>query len=66
MNYDKKIKELEKENDKLRDENESLWMLLEELEESRVDNPKYKEHFEAAFKKVRCESLMTSKVEVEA
>ena len=53
------IDELEHEITKLRDENESLWFLLEELEKSNVADPRYKEQFEEAFGRMRQMSLMT-------
>tara|TARA_A100001515_G_scaffold6680_1_gene5673 strand:+ start:1560 stop:1772 length:213 start_codon:yes stop_codon:yes gene_type:complete len=53
------IDELEHEIAKLRDENESLWFLLEELEKSNVADPRYKKQFEEAFGRMRQMTLMT-------
>lgn len=53
-----RIQELEKEIESLRDENESLWFLLEEFEKSNLLNSEYKKNFDEAFKKARMQSLM--------
>lgn len=46
-----KLRKLENKVVELEDENASLWGLLEELDNSNVGNPIYREHFDAAFKK---------------
>ena len=61
-----KVYELEKEVESLRDENESLWFLLEEFEKSNLVNPEYRKNFDEAFKKARFHSLMTMKKAGEA
>ena len=54
------IKKLKKEIIQLRDENASLWFLLDELERSNISNPNYKKNFEEAFKQLRKSISMTS------
>ena len=61
-----KLYELEKEVESLRDENESLWFLLEEFEKSNLINPEYKKNFDEAFKKARFHSLMSVRKVTEA
>lgn len=56
-----KVHELEKEVESLRDENESLWFILEEFEKSNLVNPEYRKNFDEAFKKARFNTLMVSK-----
>jgi hypothetical protein len=60
------IKELEKEVESLRDENESLWFILEEFEKSNLTNVEYKQRFDEAFKKARFNSMMAVKKVMEA
>lgn len=55
---DKIIKELENEIDSLRDENESLWFLLEELQNS--NKALFEEHITKALLDLRVKSLMTT------
>ena len=70
MEYHKKLEEkvemLKKENQRLEDENASLWFLLDELEKSNIANPEHRELFEGVYDKLRYQSLMTIKVEGEA
>jgi len=61
-----KVFELEKEVESLRDENESLWYLLEEFDKSNLSNMEYKERFDEVFKKARFNSLMTARKVTEA
>lgn len=61
-----KINKLEKEIESLRDENESLWFILEEFEKSNLINPEYKTNFDEAFKKARFHSLMSVRKVTEA
>ena len=60
------IKELEKEVESLRDENESLWFILEEFEKSNLTNAEYKQRFDEAFKKARFNSMMAVRKVTEA
>ena len=60
------IKELEKEVESLRDENESLWFILEEFEKSNLTNVEYKQRFDEAFKKARFNSMMAVRKVTEA
>ena len=57
----KEIKELKKEMARLKDENESLWFILDEMKKSNISNPEYSEHFEKAFSKLRHQNKMLSK-----
>jgi len=70
MEYHKKLEEqvakLKKENQRLEDENASLWFLLDELEKSNIHNPEYKEMFEEVYEKLRYQSLMTVTTDGEA
>lgn len=61
-----KVFELEKEVESLRDENESLWYLLEEFDKSNLSNMEYKERFDEVFKKARFNSLMAVRKVMEA
>ena len=61
-----KVYELEKEVESLRDENESLWFLLEEFEKSNLVNPEYRKNFDEAFKKARFNSMMAVRKVTEA
>ena len=61
-----KIYELEKEVESLRDENESLWFILEEFEKSNLVNPEYRKNFDEAFKKARFQTLMAVRKATEA
>ncbi len=60
------IQELEKEVESLRDENESLWFILEEFENSNLTNIEYKKRFDEVFKKARFNSLMAVRKVTEA
>jgi hypothetical protein len=61
-----KIYELEKEVESLRDENESLWFLLEEFEKANLTNAEYKKNFDEVFKKARFQTLMAVRKASEA
>jgi len=65
-NLQQKIYELEKEVESLRDENESLWFILEEFEKSNLVNPEYRKNFDEAFKKARFQTLMAVRKATEA
>lgn len=62
----KKIKSLENEIEKLKDENEILWFLLEQLEDRYSNDDNYKEIFNEIYKESRYQTLMKSKYESEA
>ena len=62
----KKIKTLENEIDKLKDENEILWFLLDEIEKRYTNNSDFKEIFNEIYKESRYQTLMKSKFESEA
>lgn len=55
------IKKLEDQAEKLLDENNSLWFMLDELDKSNITNPEYFKHVAAAIKNVRKSKLMTPK-----
>jgi len=55
------IEKLEKQIEKLLDENSSLWFMLDELDKSNVTNPEYFKHVATAIKNVRKSKLMTPK-----
>jgi|TARA_R100000808_G_C2099133_1_gene116823 hypothetical protein len=52
---------LQKEIDKLIDENNSLWFMLDELDKSNVTNPEYFKHIAEAIENLRKLKLMTPK-----
>jgi hypothetical protein len=56
-----KIKELQKQMEKLLDENSSLWFMLDELDKSNVTNPEYFKHVAEAIENIRKSKLMTPK-----
>jgi regulator of replication initiation timing len=60
------VQDLQKEVESLRDENESLWFILEEMDKSSLTNPEYKEKFDEVFKKARFNSLMAVRKVTEA
>jgi len=55
------VEKLEKQIEKLLDENSSLWFMLDELDKSNVTNPEYFKHVATAIKNVRKSKLMTPK-----
>ena len=55
------IKKLEDQAEKLLDENNSLWFMLDELDKSNVTNPEYFKHVASAIKNIRRSKLMTPK-----
>lgn len=61
-----RISELEKEVESLRDENESLWFILEEFDKSNLTDIEYKQRFDEAFKKARFQSIMSIRKVTEA
>lgn len=61
-----RINKLEKEIESLRDENESLWFILEEFEKSNLINPEYRKNFDEAFKRARFNSVMSIRKATEA
>lgn len=61
-----RINELEKEVESLRDENESLWFILEEFDKSNLTDIEYKQRFDEAFKKARFQSIMSVRKVTEA
>ena len=61
-----RISELEKEVESLRDENDSLWFILEEFDKSNLTDAQYKQRFDEAFKKARFQSIMSVKKVTEA
>lgn len=61
-----RISELEKEVESLRDENESLWFILEEFDKSNLTDVQYKQRFDEAFKKARFQSIMSIRKVTEA
>ena len=61
-----RISELEKEVESLRDENDSLWFILEEFDKSNLTDVEYKQRFDEAFKKARFQSIMSVKKVTEA
>jgi len=59
-----KIEELEKQIEKLSDENSSLWFMLDEMDKSNITNPEYFEKIEEVINNLRKSRLMThTKVE---
>ena len=52
---------LQKEIDKLIDEKNSLWFMLDELDKSNVTNPEYFKHIAEAIENLRKLKLMTPK-----
>ena len=65
---DKKTKEkilkLETEIKKLRDENASLWFMLDEIDKSNIYNYDHRKKFEEVFNKLQKQTIMThTKVE---
>jgi|TARA_R110002020_G_scaffold235867_1_gene448170 arsenate reductase-like glutaredoxin family protein len=55
------IKKLEKQIEKLIDENSSLWFMLDELDKSNITNPEYFKHIAEAVESIRKSKLMTPK-----
>ena len=56
-----KIEKLQKQLEKMSDENNSLWFMLDELDKSNVTNPEYFKHIAAAIENIRKSKLMTPK-----
>ena len=56
-----KIKKLQNQVEKLLDENNSLWFMLDELDKSNITNPEYFKHIAAAIENIRKSKLMTPK-----
>tara|TARA_R100000008_G_C3562135_1_gene156859 strand:+ start:871 stop:1089 length:219 start_codon:yes stop_codon:yes gene_type:complete len=55
------IKKLQGQIDKLIDENNSLWFMLDELDKSNVTNPEYFKHVAEVVENLRKIKLMTPK-----
>ena len=56
-----KIEKLQKQLEKMSDENSSLWFMLDELDKSNILNPEYFKHVAAAMEKIRKSKLMVTK-----
>ena len=56
-----KIEKLQKQLEKMSDENSSLWFMLDELDKSNVTNPEYFKHVSTAIENIRKSKLMTPK-----
>ena len=54
-----KIKKLEIEIKKLRDENSSLWFMLDEIDKSNIYNYEHRKKFEEVFNKLQKQTIMT-------
>lgn len=60
---EQKIKELKKELKRLKEENESLWHMLDELKKSDITNLEYQKHYEKIIAKTNERAkLMSTKV----
>ena len=60
---EQKIKELKKELKRLKEENESLWHMLDELKKSDIANLEYQKHYEKIIAKINERAkLMSTKV----
>ena len=53
-----KIEELEKQLEKISDENSSLWFMLDELDKSNISNPEYFKHVQDTMDNLRRARLM--------
>ena len=56
-----KIKKLQNQVEKLLDENNSLWFMLDELDKSNITNPEYFKHVAKAIENIRKSKLMVPK-----
>jgi len=54
------IKKLQKQIDKLLDENNSLWFMLDELDKSNVSNPEYFKHVQEIMDNLKETRKITS------
>ena len=60
---EQKIEELEKEIKRLKEENDSLWFMLDEIKKSNITNLEYWKHYEEIYKKINeRKKLMSTKV----
>jgi len=60
---EQKIEELEKEIERLKEENGSLWFMLGEIKKSDITNLEYQKHYEEVSKKINeRKKLMSTKV----
>lgn len=57
--YHKKIKILEKKVKELEEENESLWFILNEIQEKALKDQNFKKIFDVCVKKLRDDNLRT-------
>ena len=55
------IEKLQKEIEKLLDENSSLWFMLDELDKSNITNPEYFKHVQEMMENVRKSRIMVTK-----
>jgi len=56
-----KIEKLQKQLEKMSDENSSLWFMLDELDKSNITNPEYFKHIATAIENIRKSKLMVPK-----
>ena len=54
------IKKLQKQIDKLIDENNSLWFMLDELDKSNISNPEYFKHIQEIMDNLKEAKKITS------
>ena len=57
---EQKIERLEKELIKVKEENDSLWFLLDEIKKSDITNLEYQKHYEEISKKINERKKMMS------
>ena len=58
---EQKIEELEKEIERLKEENDSLWFMLDEIKKSDITNLEYQKHYEKITAKINERKKMMSK-----
>jgi arsenate reductase-like glutaredoxin family protein len=56
-----KLEELQTQVEKLLDENNSLWFMLDELDKSNITNPEYFKHIQEMMESVRRSRAMVTK-----
>ena len=60
---EQKIEELEKEIKHLKEENDSLWFMLDEIKKSDIANLEYQEHYKKIVAKINeRKKLMSTKI----
>jgi predicted RNase H-like nuclease (RuvC/YqgF family) len=60
---EQKIEELEKEIERLKEENDSLWFMLDEIKKSDITNLEYQKHYEKITAKINeRKKMMSTKV----